>query len=79
MDKILKSLELYLDDKIATQTEIDRFILFIQKLKSSRRVRFIYRGDSNIIEEYNTDSRNMSLLAHYIIKVGIFFKINLLA
>ena len=35
MDKILKSLELYLDDKIATQTEIDRFILFIQKLKSS--------------------------------------------
>ena len=70
MDKILKYLELYLDDKIATQTEIDRFILFIQKLKSSRRVRFIYRGDSNIIEEYNTDSRNMSLLAHYIFCLG---------
>ena len=50
MDKILKSLEIYLDDKKATQTEIDRFILFIQKLKSSRRVRFIYRGDSNIID-----------------------------
>ena len=30
MDKIFKSLELYLDDKIATQTEIDRFILFIR-------------------------------------------------
>ena len=70
MDKIFKSLELYLDDKIATQTEIDRFILFIQKLKSSRRVRFIYRGDSNIIEQYNTDSRNMSLLAHYIFCLG---------
>ena len=50
MDKILKSLEIYLDDNRATQTEIERFILFIQKLKSSRRVRFIYRGDSNIIE-----------------------------
>lgn len=70
MDKILKSLEIYLDDNRATQTEIERFILFIQKLKSSRRVRFIYRGDSNIIEQYNTDSKNLSLLAHYIFCLG---------
>ena len=70
MDKILKYLEIYLDDNRATQTEIERFILFIQKLKSSRRVRFIYRGDSNIIEQYNTDSRNLSLLAHYIFCLG---------
>ena len=70
MDKIVKSLVLYLDDNRATQTEIERFILFIQKLKSSRRVRFIYRGDSNIIEQYNTDSRNLSLLAHYIFCLG---------
>ena len=70
MDKIFQSLELYLDDKIATQTEIDRFILFIQKLKSSRRVRFIYRGDSNIIKQYKTDSSNLPLLAHYIFCLG---------
>ena len=70
MDKILKSLEIYLDDNRATQTEIERFILFIQTLKSSRRVRFIYRGDSNIIEQYNTDSKNLSLLAHYIFCLG---------
>lgn len=70
MDKIIKSLELYLDDNMATQTEIDRFVLFIQKLKSSRRVRFIYRGDSNIIEQYKTDSQNLSLLAHYIFCLG---------
>ena len=70
MDKILKSLEIYLDDKKATQTEIDSFILFVKRLKSSRRVRFIYRGDSNIIEQYNTDSRNLSLLAHYIFCLG---------
>ena len=70
MDKILNSLEIYLEDKKATQTEIDRFILFIQKLKSSRRVRFLYRGDSNIIEQYNVDSSNLSLLAHYIFCLG---------
>lgn len=70
MDKILKSLELYLDDNMATQTEIDCFVLFIHKLKSSKRVRFIYRGDSNIIEQYKTDSRNLSLLAHYIFCLG---------
>ena len=70
MDKLLKSLELYLDGCMATQTEIDRFVLFIQKLKSSRRVRFIYRGDSNITEQYKTDFRNLSLVAHYIFCLG---------
>lgn len=70
MDKILKSLEIYLDDKKATQMEIDRFILFVKRLKSSRRVRFLYRGDSNIIEQYNVDSSNLSLLAHFIFCLG---------
>ena len=36
MDKIFKSLVLYLDDNIATQTEIDRFILFNSSLKNSQ-------------------------------------------
>lgn len=70
MDKILKSLELYLDDNKATQTEIDRIITFVKRLKSSRRVRFLYRGDSNIIEQYNVDSSNLSLLAHFIFCLG---------
>lgn len=70
MDKILKSLELYLDDKKATQKEIDRFILFVKRLKSSRRVRFIYRGDSNIIEQYKIDSSNLPSLAINIFCLG---------
>ena len=70
MDKILNSLELYLDDKKATQKEIDRFILFVKRLKSSRRVRFIYRGDSNIIKQYNTDSSNLLSLAIKIFCLG---------
>lgn len=82
MDKILKSLEIYLDDKKATQTEIDSFILFVKRLKSSRRVRFIYRGDSNIVEQYNTDSSNLLSLAIKIFCLGdkgrYFFKNKLL-
>ena len=70
MDKIFKSLVICLNDKKATQKEIDSFILFVKRLKSSRRVRFIYRGDSNIIEQYNTDSSNLPLLAHYIFCLG---------
>lgn len=70
MDNIIKDLELCIGDNMATKNEIDQFMSFIQKLKSSRRVRFIYRGDSNIIEQYKTDSRNLSLLAHYIFCLG---------
>lgn len=70
MDKILKSLELYLDEKKASQTEKERFILFVKRLKSSRCVRFIYRGDSNIIEQYKTDSSNLPSLAINIFCLG---------
>lgn len=70
MDKILESLKLYVDDNIAIQTEIDRFVLFIQKLKSSRHVRFIYRGDSNIFEQYKIEFGNLPLLAFYIFCLG---------
>lgn len=70
MDNIIKDLESYIDDNMATKNEIDQFMSFIHKLKSSKRVRFIYRGDSNIIEQYNTDSMNLSLLAHYIFCLG---------
>ena len=66
MDKLLKSLELHLDDNRATQRTIDSFVLFIQKLKSSRRVRFIYRGNSNLVEYYKTNTENLPLLAHYL-------------
>lgn len=70
MDKILESLKLYVDENIAIQTEIDRFVLFIQKLKSSRHVRFIYRGDSNIFEKYEIEFGNLPLLACYIFCLG---------
>ena len=82
MDKILKSLEIYLNDKKATQKEIDSFILFVKRLKSSKRVRFIYRGDSNIIKQYKTDSSNLPSLAIDIFCLGdkgrYFFKNKLL-
>lgn len=70
MDKRIKSLDLYLNSNKATQTETDRFMSFIQKLKSSRRVRFIYRGNSNIVEQYNIDTSDMPLLASRIFCLG---------
>ena len=78
MDNILNSLELYKDGDEVTQTEKERFLFFIQKLKSSRRVRFVYRGDSNIFEQYRIESGNLPLLAHYLFclgdKGGYFFQ-----
>lgn len=70
MDRLLKTLELYKDENQATEEEKESFLFFIQKLKSSRRVRFIYRGNSNIIEQYNTDTSNMPLLASRIFCLG---------
>lgn len=66
----LSSLQFYIDGNAATETEKDRFVLFRQKLKSSRRVRFVYRGDSNVFEQYKIDSGNLSLLAQYIFCLG---------
>lgn len=81
MDKIIRTLELYYDGNKATQMQIENFLLFTHKLKSSRRVRFIYRGDSNIIEQYNVDTNNLPMLAHYIFCLGdkgcLFFKNNI--
>ena len=70
MDNIIKGLELCIGDNMATQIEIDHFMSFIHKLKSSRRVHFIYRGDSNIIEQYKIEFGNLPLLACYIFCVG---------
>lgn len=70
MDGIFKTLDFYLNCNKATKTETDDFMTFIQKLKSSRRVRFIYRGNSNIIEQYNTDTSNIALLSSQIFCLG---------
>lgn len=70
MENLLNSLELYKDGDEVTQTEKESFLFFIQKLKSSRRVRFVYRGDSNIFEQYNIEIGDLSLLAYYIFCLG---------
>lgn len=70
MYNLLSSLDFYIDVNAATETEKDHFVLFIQKLKSSRRVRFVYRGDSNIFEQYKIEIGNLPLLACYIFCLG---------
>lgn len=70
MDEILKSLELYNGANRLTQSEFNDLKLLIGKLKSSRRVRFIYRGDSNVFDQYKVDSKDVTLLAHYIFCLG---------
>ena len=70
MEKLLNSLELYLDGKAVTQTEKGHFLRFIRQLKSSRRARFIYRGDSNIFEQSNIEPANLALLAQSLFCLG---------
>lgn len=66
MDNIINSLELYINGNVAAQTEKENFLFFIEKLKSSRRIRFVYRGDSNIFEQYKIETGDLPLLAYYI-------------
>lgn len=49
---------------------MDIFFSFIQKLISSKRVRFIYRGNSNIFTDYNISCENLPLLSRYIFCLG---------
>lgn len=78
MDNIINSLELYINGNVAAQTEKENFLFFIEKLKSSRRIRFVYRGDSNIFEQYKIETGDLPLLAYYIFclgdKSGYFFQ-----
>ena len=64
--KMFKQFEFYVNDQSASQKEQQQFFSFIKSLKSSKRVRFVFRGNSNIIKYYDTDVDNMPLLSHYI-------------
>ena len=68
--KMFKQFEFYVNDQSASQKEQQQFFSFIKSLKSSKRVRFVFRGNSNIIKYYDTDVDNMPLLSHYIFCIG---------
>ena len=70
LEQILNQFTLFIGDKVATKTEIDKFILFVKELKTSRRVHFIYRGNSDIFKNYGIGSENISLLTNYIFCLG---------
>lgn len=59
-----------MNDQSASQKEQQQFFSFIKSLKSSKRVRFVFRGNSNIIKYYDTDVDNIPLLSHCIFCIG---------
>lgn len=70
IEKILKGLTLYKNNTKIKREDKNKFFEFIRCLKSSRKVRFIYRGESNLNEHYGTDARNISLLSQYVFMIG---------
>lgn len=78
MDTFLKKLNLYVNADIASQAEKKSFMRFIEHLKSSKRVRFVYRGESNLHEQYNSGLENIYVLSQHIFILGekgrIFFE-----
>ena len=71
MDTLLKKLTLYVNADIASQIEKESFMQFIEHLKSSKRIRFIYRGESNLYEQYNSGLENISVLSQHIFILGV--------
>ena len=70
MDTLLKKLNLYVDADIASQAEKKGFMQFIERLKSSKGIRFVYRGESNLNEQYNSGLENISVLSQHIFILG---------
>lgn len=70
IEKILSKLALYNDTIIMDEDDKKRFYKFVRNLKSSRKVRFIYRGESHLNEHYNSDLSNISILCQCIFVVG---------
>lgn len=50
----------------------DKEIFFhnLRKLRNSKKIYYIYRGQDNLKEQYNTDCSNIDLLCHYIFVLG---------
>lgn len=71
IEKILKTKKLFsYDDVKLTNDEKQKFFAFIKKLKGSRKVRFIFRGENRLKDQYNVDCSNIRLLAQNIFIVG---------
>ena len=70
MDALLKELTLYINNSIASQIEEESFIRFVKQLKSSKKIQFIYRGESNLYEQYNSGIENISVLSQHIFILG---------
>lgn len=69
--RILNKLDLYYNDNPASLQQKSQFMETVASLISSRKVRFIFRGDSNLFEQYNTEIGNLPLLACYVFCLGI--------
>ena len=59
-----------MNDEVASQELRQQFLSFINHLRLSRRVRFVFRGNSNILDYYNTEVNNIPLLSQYIFCIG---------
>lgn len=70
MNILPKQTEFYIDNRKALDLEITKFAQLVNNLKTSRKVKFIYRGESNLYEHYNTDLNNIPLLSQYIFMLG---------
>ena len=77
MNTLLKRLNLHINDDIASQIEKESFMRFIKHLKSSKRIWFIYRGESNLYEQYNSGLENISVLSQHIFMLGVKAKISM--
>lgn len=70
MDKIIRKLNLYINGKEISAEEQECFSSFLTHLKSSRKVCFIYRGENNLSNHYNTSLDNIPLLTQEIFLLG---------
>ena len=70
IDILLKDLTLHIGDSVASIDNKESFLALVKKLKYSRKVRFIYRGDENLHKHYNADLDNVPLLSQHIFMLG---------
>lgn len=68
--KQLNNLELICNNNKLSEDKTTFFLNNIQKLISSRKIKFIYRGESHLKEIYNFDCSNIELLCNYIFCLG---------
>lgn len=70
IEYILSKLTLYNGINIMDEIDKNLFYQFVKCLKSSRKIRFIYRGESNLNKHYDSDLSNIPVLTQHIFMVG---------